>query len=448
MARKRASRGCSRSGIQLTVSAHAALAGYKQPEEKTRREHATTGLSDSATVQADVHPSTFPAPLVLPGDALEIEHAESPQSVTECLRWRNAVTSKRRTVYVVGPPDVADEVHHLHSRPYGEVSSNRPAKRQKTASLRTDAYSTDPPNIEDLATYLRAFYHGLPVKTWQQDDLQFVSWTDDVPKGPRKSSRLQQQSPPFIGLRHGTEVTRLRRRRSPDGHFAAQLSLNDLLDVAIRILPGDAYAMIMLVNQDMYEDETDDFCCGRAYGGSRVSVVSTARYNPLLDEKQDVERDHAWPLSHCKAYVEQKCALEEDAPSILATAETSPSDGAVSAAMRASVEVLSPESMVLLEALWLSRVCKTASHELGHCFGIGHCVYYACVMQSTAHLSEDARQPPYLCPVDMAKILTATGATEREWYRAMLSAMRPWMHSDRMFAGFCAWLDVRSAEIS
>ena len=31
-------------------------------------------------------------------------------------------------------------------------------------------------------------------------------------------------------------------------------------------------------------------------------------------------------------------------------------------------------------------------------------MYYACIMQGTASVPEDLRQPPYLCPVDEAKV--------------------------------------------
>ena len=57
--------------------------------------------------------------------------------------------------------------------------------------------------------------------------------------------------------------------------------------------------------------------------------------------------------------------------------------------------------------LWLTRVCKTASHELGHCFGFDHCTYLACIMQSTSCLAEDARQPPYLCAICEVKLACA-----------------------------------------
>ncbi|KAK0836938.1 hypothetical protein LTR03_013226 [Friedmanniomyces endolithicus] len=85
-------------------------------------------------------------------------------------------------------------------------------------------------------------------------------------------------------------------------------------------------------------------------------------------------------------------------------------------------------------------------HELGHCFGIDHCTYYACIMQGTAGLSEDARQPPYVCPVDTAKLLTATGADEVEWLRALLEFCDRF-GEDALFSSFAAWLRVRTAEV-
>ncbi|TKA66139.1 hypothetical protein B0A55_09792 [Friedmanniomyces simplex] len=113
---------------------------------------------------------------------------------------------------------------------------------------------------------------------------------------------------------------------------------------------------------------------------------------------------------------------------------------------RKSPQVTAKQSRRHLELLWLSRVCKTASHELGHCFGIDHCTYYACVMQGTAGLSEDARQPPYVCPVDTAKLLTATGADEMDWLRALLNFCERF-GEDALFAAFAAWLRMRLAEL-
>ncbi len=53
-----------------------------------------------------------------------------------------------------------------------------------------------------------------------------------------------------------------------------------------------------------------------------------------------------------------------------------------------------------------------------------HDVYYARVMQGTTSLAEDVRQPPYLCPADLAKVLRATMANEKERWEAMLGLAR------------------------
>ncbi|KAF2718967.1 hypothetical protein K431DRAFT_287145 [Polychaeton citri CBS 116435] len=212
----------------------------------------------------------------------------------------------------------------------------------------------------------------------------------------------------------------------------------------------------MVVPHDMYEDDDDDFCCGRAYGGSRIAVVSMARYNPALDVLQDIEREHAWPTSHCQTYVEGLCDLR-------VPLQGSEAPIGEKTAMHAAVAAISPEPATTSPQeqketmLWLGRVCKTASHELGHCFGIDHCTYFACIMQGTAGLVEDARQPPYLCPVDLAKILRAIALAPKEpassdllkraetnRYGALREFCLRWPE-DRMFQAFQAWLDHRIA---
>jgi predicted Zn-dependent protease len=57
----------------------------------------------------------------------------------------------------------------------------------------------------------------------------------------------------------------------------------------------------------------------------------------------------------------------------------------------------------------LHRACKTASHEILHLFGIGHCVHRRCLMSGTGHLREDFAAPLELCPVDLAKLKAVLG---------------------------------------
>jgi hypothetical protein len=40
--------------------------------------------------------------------------------------------------------------------------------------------------------------------------------------------------------------------------------------------------------------------------------------------------------------------------------------------------------------------------------GIGHCVHRHCLMNGCGHLKEDFAAPPFLCPVDLAKVASLT----------------------------------------
>lgn len=50
------------------------------------------------------------------------------------------------------------------------------------------------------------------------------------------------------------------------------------------------------------------------------------------------------------------------------------------------------------------RALKLSAHELGHIFGLKHCVFYECLMNGTNSLSEMDGQPLHLCPVCLAKL--------------------------------------------
>ncbi|KAF4186835.1 hypothetical protein CNMCM7927_005075 [Aspergillus lentulus] len=202
------------------------------------------------------------APLVLPGDDLALDPGYPPQSFREWLveEDRNNVTSDRKTVYVVAPPEYDEDAYFAQA-----WASARVGKSQ---------HQLVAPNSEDIVGYLAAFYHGVPVKLLRVSDFRFVPW----------DGQKSKTSPRFIGLAVSDECIGIRTRACPDQVYPRQLNLDDLLDVAISILPKDAYALCLLVNHDLYEDADDTFVCGRAYGGSRVAVVSSARYCPILDE--------------------------------------------------------------------------------------------------------------------------------------------------------------------
>lgn len=418
--------------------------GKKKPTTKTSGKSAGSG-GHKAHAVATFPEHTFPAPLVECDDELYHDPEYPSQSVQEWQdgEHRNAVTTRRRTIYLVPPPEIADEVGFMRKWSAPQQPSV-PSKRKAAASSANESSAndnkTDSPRLEDVAEYLRAFYHGLPVKILEKQPLRFVSWEEE------SSSKAEGSATGLVGLETSKEAIGIRCRASPDKVFLGQLNLNDMLDVAVAILPADAYALLMLVHHDLHEDDEDDFCCGRAYGGSRVAVVSTARYHPELDSRQSVDREHSWPASHCAVRSDGKAKKGRVPGGLDVAVLKNYPDSAVAAGIDAFSAVSPPASNAESSSLWFARVCKTASHELGHCFGIDHCTYFACMMQGTANIAEDTRQPPYLCPVDLSKVLKATGSDQREHYNALLTFCES-RAGDRMFAAFGAWILMRLQQV-
>lgn len=457
-------RTCQHERLTYLCSPHFGYTDFKpsstpelQAAAQWRSTHACSAVEKINELELpNCHSWSFPAPLLLPDDALEIDPDDEPQSLHD---WhdeehRNPVTSARRTIYVCAPPSISEDVeqaHHIGRWTVPQLDNDKSSR------------AVEHPKLDAIVEYLTAFYHGLPVKLLDAG-LKFTTWDAEkpkrskAPKGSRKTAK--EKLPINIGLSNRAECVRIRTRLVSDGPFEGQLRLDDLLDVAISTLPEDAYALLMLVDHDIYEDDDDDFCCGRAYGGSRVAVVSTARYNPNLDAVEALDRHHAWPASHCLKHVLDHCDAANcehlEPPKKRAKHKKGvpkptcdllvyqPIESPLFSALNAHHAIVSTDKSTC--ELWLTRICKTASHELGHCFGIAHCEYYACIMQSTASLAEDARQPPYLCPVDQRKVLAATGSGLKEAYESMRAYCES-RESSQMWAAFHAWLGTRLEEL-
>ncbi|KAJ4011611.1 hypothetical protein NW752_008617 [Fusarium irregulare] len=441
---------CNHTSLYNDCSPAAQEAGFERPPLQAAVSQ--TGNRPRNSVPED--PWTFPGPLVLPEDELAMDPDDDGQTFKEWLDGedRNKVTTKKKKLYVVLPPTIPEELGETMKDWHKPILPGR-------AAGDLEKWTSSTPQVTDLIDYLRCFYHGMDVVqypatfTWQV-------W-DEKPKSKTRSKTTK------IGLETPgkSEVWDVRCRPSLDGRARQQVHLGDVADALLRRIPKDAHAVVMLTDYDLYEDEEDDFTVGRAWGGSRVCIVSSFRYNPALDEPAGIDRAHMWPNSHCKTFIDNECSTVEKEPPAKRTKSSikpygkPPPTSPLALAVQASRRVPKLTTRDELSSYWFARLAVTVSHELGHCFGFAHCPYYACVMQGVNSVRQDGQVPPYLCPVDAAKLawelgplLDCTGSrTEKQsvWIRQQNEALREfcgrWSHVPQ-FAGFEAWLGGRLVE--
>ncbi len=162
-----------------------------------------------------------------------------------------------------------------------------------------------------------------------------------------------------------------------------QLLAPDVLTWLGRRVPDDAYAVIALTAEDLYPEPSWNFVFGLGSFRDRVGVYSFARYNPAF--------------------------YGDD---------------------------LGPEEA---RQLILHRAIKVMAHEIGHMFGIEHCIYFECVMNGANHMEEADSRPMHLCPIELRKLWDSVGFDIRARYRALSE-----FYAAHDFPADAAWTRLRA----
>lgn len=150
-------------------------------------------------------------------------------------------------------------------------------------------------------------------------------------------------------------------------------------------VPVDAYAVMAVTMADLYPDPEWNFVYGQATFSDRVGVQSFARYDPQF------------------------------------YGEPRPTDWRRTLARR-SAQVL--------------------IHEIGHMFGLFHCIHWSCVMAGANHQAEFDAHPLHACPVDLRKLWAAIGFDVASREAALAAA---WTRLD--LADEAAWSTARAERL-
>jgi len=131
-----------------------------------------------------------------------------------------------------------------------------------------------------------------------------------------------------------------------------QYKAGDITNYLRNHFPEDAFCSIAVSMTDLYPSETWNFVFGQASVADRVGVFSFARFDPAF-------------------YGNSR----------------------------------GPDYQNVL----LKRSLKVVVHEIGHMFGISHCVWYNCLMRGSNHIQEADSKPMHFCPVCIRKVSHAVG---------------------------------------
>jgi len=88
--------------------------------------------------------------------------------------------------------------------------------------------------------------------------------------------------------------------------------------------------------------------------------------------------------------------------------------------------------------LALRRSCKVLVHEVGHIFGLAHCIHYRCTMNGSNSLEESDRRPLRLCPFCLKKLQWNRGFDRIKRYERLRG-----FFEDQHLEPEAAWIKLR-----
>ena len=67
-------------------------------------------------------------------------------------------------------------------------------------------------------------------------------------------------------------------------------------------------------------------------------------------------------------------------------------------------------------------------HEIGHMFGLKHCIYYKCIMNGSNNLAENLQKSSNLCAICLRKLQLNIGFSIFERYQSLANCYKKYIH--------------------
>jgi archaemetzincin len=237
-----------------------------------------------------------------------------------------------------------------------------------------------------------------------QDVVQFLADEPNVPKAPRDAIVIQPigEGDVFAGMLPGAEEivdylecffglrTVLRDPigidpkqlgvRHHQGHL--QWNATDINEALREILPAHAYCCIGVTKVDLFPEPEWNFVFGQANLTERVGVFSLARYDAAF------------------------FGLPPSEPSLVRR-----------------------------------RGLGVVAHEVGHMFGMQHCVHHKCLMNGSNNQDESDRTPLHVCAICLRKLHLLVGFDPKDRYTKLERFYR-----EHELIAEAAWVAARLAD--
>jgi len=126
-----------------------------------------------------------------------------------------------------------------------------------------------------------------------------------------------------------------------------QILAGSVIEFLAARMPADGFCLLGVTMDDLYPEPSWNYVFGQASMSTGTGVYSFARYDPAF-----------WGEARGRDYRD----------------------------------------------VILRRSCKVLTHEIGHMFGLGHCIYFQCMLNGGNNLAEADASPQHACPVCLRKL--------------------------------------------